>query len=264
MRSFLSAAILLGLAAACSPVSVSHYGTAKALGAGNYRLGGGFMVPRDGGSGFNRDQTPGDGVTTHHAVSLLVDNFDAWAALGVTPTTDVSLKVWIFGGTLGVKQALLDTNPLKIAIGGYFTEWASDDSTKENGVVTRHRSGQGTVLELPLTVSIHPTEHFAIYGGPSISRWDTRLHHYSKVSSGIDVYSVKGTRFYEGGFAGLCFGDEIQFNIGTTFMRESRTYPEKDFGGDAWFAYPYVNLTARFGSTKARNAPGENPPPPPQ
>lgn len=260
MRPLLLAAGLATLYG-CMPVSVTHYGSAKPLGKGNFTGGGGFMIPRDGGSGFNRGQATGDPVTTHHAASFVLDNWDLYGAYGITPTTDVSLKIWEVGVQAGAKQTLVNANTFKIAIGGYASAWAADYTSKSDGAVDKRISGQGTVLEFPLTFSAHPTDNVAVYAGPMVTRWDTRLHHFTQKTNGTDVYSVEGTRFYEGAFAGLCIGDELQFNMGSTFYRESTTYPQPDFGGDAWFAYPYVGLTGTFGKPKKPVAPAVSPRP---
>ncbi len=236
----------ISLALGCAPISVSHYQTAKPIGQGNVQIGGGVHIPAAGDYGLDRDQNKGDGVKFHHGESLLLTNVDGEIHYGLTNRAEVSLKLFFTGAEAGGRYTFLDTPQLKSSFGAYAMYYTGNVEVTGGTPPNDFRDTEdirGTRLDFPLTVSAHFGDHFAVYGGPTLSRFDATAQ-YSEKQNGVTTrFHRSGDFWLPGGFVGLCIGKTVQLSPGVMFYAENNVYPIPQVGGNRFYAFPFVGLS---------------------
>ncbi len=246
LASIAARALPLVLAAACAPISVSHYQTAKPLGKGNVQGGGGIHIQKSGAYGLDRENEDGDRVVDHHAFTFLP--IDLELHYGIADRTEVLGKLFPAGWKVGARHTLVNRPEFKTALEvsvGRFRD-GGDYSIGDPPTVEGSYTVAGTVVDLPFTISLHANDYLAIYGGPvltlfsGVADFEERDPDTDEVT---DSFTRRGSFWQAGGFIGLNLGRRIQLSPGLTFYLESTEYPVKQFGGDGVFAYPFLGLT---------------------
>jgi hypothetical protein len=255
------------LLSGCLPISTSHFQTAAPLDQGEVQVGiGTDLMAKDQRYGLDSNRADGAGVE-HHFSGVLIPS--AEAHYGLLHGLQIGGKVYTIGGELDARATLLDTQVLKVAIGGdvggFVGNQLSDHS--EGGIERKtSRDFNGNYEDLIGTASIHFGDGFAVFGGPLLTRIYAHKH-LVHTEGGVVTqnYTISGTANEAGAFAGIAIGDEVQFCPGITIYQESTTYPLTKWGGDGLFAFPWVGITVRPRHDHQRATPpgpAVEPPPP--
>ncbi len=255
--SLSTAAFLLG--GCIAPISVSHYETAEPVGRGNFQVSGGMhAVGKDGRYGLDAPQTDGSPVTTHMRGAVLLP--DAQLTYGVTNRADLHVQAFPYGGEIGARVVLVDAPKVKVAAGGAFGGFTGSrnskftDDTNGDGindyVAETRRNYSGYYADVPLTISLIPTDAIAFNAGPVLT-WVEAEKVFAHTEQGLltQSYTVRHRAWELGFFAGASVGSPVvRVSPGVTFYLEHSDYPIENFSGDGWYAMPWIGLTVNPGA----------------